>query len=95
MKKFAILSLISGLVACAEPAPEQKCMTPAEVGIVKDSKNWSEVRNGFRGGQYTLEGTNILVEVKGVVRVCHVDQQVAQLLVPGTKVSLINAERKF
>ncbi len=94
MKNLAILSLVLVLSACDHP-PVATCMAPGEVGIIKDSKNWSEVRNGFRGGSYTVEGTNILVEVKGVVRVCHVDQQVAQLLTPGTKVSLINAERKF
>lgn len=95
MKKFIIIPIVFAVASCGPEVPVQKCMAPSEVGIIKDSKNWSEVRHGIRGGQYTLEGTNILVEVKGVVRVCHVDQQVAQLLVPGTKVSLINAERKF
>ncbi len=94
MKKLAILSLIFGLVACAEPAPEQKCMTPAEVGIVKDSKDWTRRYDG-RGGPYYDRNTTVLVEVKGVVRVCQVDEHAAELLTPGTKVSLINAIRKY
>jgi hypothetical protein len=95
MKKLAILSALLGLSACAEPVPVEKCMTPKESGIIKDAADWTEIRPGFRGPDIVIKRTTVLVEVGGLVRVCEVGEHAAALLQPGTKVSLINADRKF
>ena len=95
MKKLAILGLLA-LSACGpQPLPPQKCRTPKETGIIKDAKEWTEVYPGFRGPDVVKKGTVILVEVAGLVRICEVDEHTASMLQPGTKVSLINANRKF
>lgn len=95
MKNLATLSALLSLTACATQIPPEKCMTPKETGIIKDSKEWTEVHTGFRGPDLVKKGTVILVEVAGLVRVCEVDEHAASMLKPGTKVSLINANRKF
>lgn len=95
MKRLMIFPLL-GLAACVpQPLPAEKCMTAKETGIIKDAKEWTEVYPGFRGPDVVKKGTVILVEVAGLVRVCQVDEHTASMLKPGTKVSLINADRKF
>lgn len=95
MKRLIVLSAILGLSACADRIPPEKCMMPKETGIIKDAAEWTEVYPGFRGPDVVKKGTVILVEVAGLVRICKVDEHTAGMLKPGTKVSLINAERKF
>ena len=95
MKKLIIIPALLTLSACADNVPPPRCMTAEEAGTIKDSKDWTEQVPGLRGGSYEHPHTTVLVEVKGLVRVCEVDEHAAAMLQPGTKVSLINAERKF
>lgn len=93
--KLAGLASVALLAACGAPQQEPRCMAATESGIIRDSKEWTKHIPGYRGPGYDQPMTTILVEVKGLVRVCEVDEHTEAMLTPGTKVSLINAERKF
>jgi len=95
MNRLIVLSAILGLSACAKEPIPTKCMTPKETGVIRAATEWTETYPGFRGPDFVKKGTMILVEVSGLIRVCEVEGHAATLLQPGTKVSLINAKRKF
>lgn len=97
MKNVLSIGLLLALSACSgfEPPEPIMCMLPKESGIIRDTKEVTETIRHFRGGESIVETTTVLVEVDGLVRVCQVDEHAAQMLVAGTKASLVNAIRKY
>lgn len=97
MRNILLYGVVLALTACSgfEPPEPVPCMLPKESGIIRDAKEVTETIHHFRGGESTKETTTVLVEVNGLVRVCQVDEHAAAMLVAGTKVSLVNAVRKY
>lgn len=95
MKKIITTLSLLALTACGDMPETNPCTSPNETGIVKSNVEWTKHIPGFRGPGYDQPMTTIAVEVKGAVRICEVDAHAASLLPVGTKVSLINAVRKY
>lgn len=91
-KTFLLIGLMVCTAACGgDPDPNDRCMQPTEVGVVKTTGEW--MQPGFRGGDIAM--TTVVVEVKGVGRVCTLQGHASKLLQPGSKVSLIKAQRAY
>lgn len=95
MKKLLILPALLVLSACGGVVSEPACMAPTEVGTVRATKEWTRTLTGGLGGPLDINATTVLVEVKGAIRVCELDEHAAPLFEPGMKVSLTLAKRKF